>query len=574
MNKFMTTIAGGLLALSLSSVGMAEVRALSVTGIVRMAMPGNEVGSDVRAGQTLPVGAEVRTTANGRVTLEFGPGNTVRLRENGRLVISEPKAKETRIQFLAGRMKGVFNRLTGGQQFSIQFASGAVCSVKGTTLVIEQTPEGFAVQTLFGVVEMSKDGKISLVPQGCGAALTSGGSMQVATLSDNQIDAGLASWDTESGAADTAKDEATTEREALRAVVASLRVDVQNSHESVAKIKEDDFATGRSLKDIHGNLARVEQRLMRPEPNHIQFVNLVKRETYRYSGMFQYAGPAGPRLDYLQFDAWLNIDLPETLTEWPQYFIDKAEADADVNPIKMVVMLANGGSGDANRDVFMNTAVFHEETETMTKQTGGYWDDGCQCTRNSTYSWTETRLKSEDTITLNGKPLADDPLFHSSDYDVKGFDENGGSLWARSVVAFRPAQLDAAGVPLRTVKRLNQWGGIEEEGGKTIPDLTQAPIYMNLEGYLINNEGINMAVADFTGGGQDPITLLKSIAGEGIICFTDRPERGTNLLGKAGGPSNIDLIVTPDIFLSIVQKVAESGQIPTMDSSSSDSSSN
>lgn len=549
-------VCGGVLAMA--SAGRADVRAITVSGIVRMALPGNDVGQSVSTGLTVPVGAEVRTTENGRVTLQFGAGNTVRLKENSRLVVSEPKPKETRIQFLAGRMKGVFNRLTGGEKFSIQFSSGAVCSVKGTTIVIEETPDGYRVHTLYGVAELAKGNRSTMVPQGCGAGVGEGGVSGVSTLSDKQIEEGLANWETETDAG--SGDEAAAreeQRQALRDVVTDMRAEVQDSQEQVTQKKDDDFATGRTMRDYHGNLARIEQRISRPEPDHIQFTNIVKRESYVYKGRFQYAGGNGARLDMLQTDIYLNVNMPENLVEWPQYAVDLDNAGVEAHPLKMVMTLANGGNGDTRRDVLQSTINSHQETVTRTDYTWQYqYDPGCMCNRSVQIpnTTTDTEWREVEVVTLNGRPITEDPFFSGEAYEVSGVDEttDTGELWGKTVGAVRYARLDAAGNPLR------------DANGDTLPDLTQPPLYLNVELYAINNDGKVLQVSDFASNGdQDPIALLKNIAGEAILCVTDRPGGGTDLLGRNGGPSNIDLIVTPDIIVNVVQKVAESGNIPS-----------
>ena len=57
--------------------------------------------------------------------------------------------------------------------------------------------------------------------------------------------------------------------------------------------------------------------------------------------------------------------------------------------------------------------------------------------------------------------------------------------------------------------------------------------------------------------GKDTFTVLKEVAFETIISAKKDSRTGTDYFGKAGlAPSNLDLIWTPDLIMTIAQKLA------------------
>ena len=98
------------------------------------------------------------------------------------------------------------------------------------------------------------------------------------------------------------------------------------------KEKNSDFESGKTLRDIHGNLLRIEQRILRPSPNEIQFINITKRpyykdyentsfsmgrEGFRYNG-----GDLKNRVDVFAVSFSFNKDMPKNIQNLPSFFAD------------------------------------------------------------------------------------------------------------------------------------------------------------------------------------------------------------------------------------------------------------
>lgn len=98
------------------------------------------------------------------------------------------------------------------------------------------------------------------------------------------------------------------------------------------KEKNSDFESGKTIKDIHGNLVRVEQRIVRPSSNEIQFINITKRPYYKNytntlfsSGLngFRYNGDAKEnRIDLFSVSFSFDKNLPQRVENFPSFFSD------------------------------------------------------------------------------------------------------------------------------------------------------------------------------------------------------------------------------------------------------------
>lgn len=103
------------------------------------------------------------------------------------------------------------------------------------------------------------------------------------------------------------------------------------------KEKNSDFEAGKTLRDVHGNIVRLEQRILRPSQNEIQFINLIKRPIYRdYSKTsfvgnrkgFEYkGGRVDNRIDFFAATFHFDKPLPSSIYKLPSFF-----SDPGVNP--------------------------------------------------------------------------------------------------------------------------------------------------------------------------------------------------------------------------------------------------
>ncbi len=491
-----------LVAVSSALPAAAEFTVLAVSGIVRIAPPGSDVFAPAERGQNLGEGTTVSTAENGRVTIGMGPKNTVKLRGNAKIVVGSTKPEGSRMKLIAGRIRGVFAGLTGGRKFDLEFESrSAVASVKGTTIVADNGPDGIRIRTVFGALDFVVDGTHHGIPQGCGVFLVDGKGVTVNALTDEEIQDSLSDGDLQ----------VSNERKDLHDFVNTARDAVWQDQDVVSQIREDDFAVGRSLRDVHGNLARVDQRLVRPFPNMVQVVNLVKRDEYKYAGKFGYTGGSGPRFDYLMVKIQFDANLPDNILDWPAFFSAADEAGEGVDILSNEVELANGRVADPARDTIVMRTDFIRQP------------DGSRTDSSS--------MKVNGAAVLENEDL--DPV------TTDGLD--AGEVWATDITRYYYDN--------------GLGGGVANDGILQAGEINTANNWLALqsEAYGIGEDGHILNVNDaFNGALQDPIGTLKSSAAEIIISAVD--PAGVSMFTRG----NIDLIIIPDLILAIASKFGPS----------------
>jgi len=530
----------------------AEVKVLAASGVVRVAPQGSEVYSAVVPGQVLAEGMMVVTGDDGRVTIAVGPGNTVRLRGNSRLAIKMVEARKSRFQLLAGKIRGVFNGMSGGKRFELEFAGGsAVASVKGTVFTAESGAQLATLNTIYGDIDVTINGQTTPVPQGCGLVLQltaegvvgKGGRIEVRILSDTEVSEGLNREGSDGGIRG--------ERSELYIFVNNSGSENSKDREIVNQIREDDFSAGRTLKDIHGNIARVDQRLYRPDPSTMEFVNIVKRESYNYrTNKFSYNGYSGPRYDFMQLTAKFNMALPNSVLDWPDFV--KANQD-NIHPTQVVFSVANGGPNDTARDVIQKTVNFDANGDPVVVRTKevvrtntwyeNIWsmnDQGEKVWNNTphTNTWTETEKVEDETFLVNGNAYIVDG--DAEKQDVNG--EDSGELWGTAVLT-----------AYRDTNGNKELDAVEKTAANRL--------LLRVEGYAMDSDGkVLNATRAVEEGGKNPLGYVQTIAGEAIVSPVNA--QGQFLFGQGGlnstpgslavKPSNIDMVVIPDIAVAIV----------------------
>jgi hypothetical protein len=290
-------------------------------------------------------------------------------------------------------------------------------------------------------------------------------------------------------------------RNDLRNIVGNIKSGVDAARAVTNEIKESDLSAGRTLRDVHGNLVRVEQHLLRPDSSTFEILNLTKRDEYKYSDRnnwgFKIANT--PRLDVADMKITMNMALPEQLTEWPTFISSKG---SDLHAQSMVVSLTN---------------------QTDTIESRGTWG-----LKNVDKDERGNLLQGDRLVMteyINGWTV--DPTYNAGD-QMQSFPPNGTNL------------TDLSTWSISSKQRLTKAG--------------QQDKFVNLytEGYGINNDGKILNLNDFTSSSENPFVTLKQVAGELIVFVRESDTAKTDFL-KAG---NLDLVTTPDLLVAVAEKLA------------------
>lgn len=471
------------------------------------------------SGLSLAAQDVVRTEKASKAELIMDGESRIWLNENSEFKISW-LGQESTMDLIVGKIRAKL-KLPGGAKFTVK-TPVSVVGVRGTELIATDTGELFVLD---GTVQFSNaDGSSNAdVPAGQSSAINAqtGTVSPPAAITPEQQNAINQDWaGFEDMTADGGQTGQPTDAKLLKAAAdkemqaelkrefmfekQDIQPDFAATRDNENERKENDFSTGRSMRDIHGNLVRIEQQLLRPDSQTMQFVNITERKEYVYKGQFDYSGPSGSRVDIFDASIKFNKILPEQLSDWPRFIGDQKEDE--FFPQSMNVKLTN--------------QTDKIEMIGVTREKGQLDEKGNVLTGRSMVADTYINGWKVDTNydTQDQSKLEYDP----ADKGIETSGEDTDDLWATAISS--KLKLDKPGETSQYVK-------------------------MYVEGYVINNSGNIMNIKDFTSSSENPFTLLKTVGAEGIIsCKTTL---GTNFLTKG----NIDIIMTPDIVVSIAQKL-------------------
>lgn len=351
---------------SLPCFSVEQVRVAALNGGVDIKASKRTDWLPAMAGAVVPEGALVRTSPRGRALLEFPNGSRIWLRESSTVELEQNRNLAARLALYFGFIKVDAPRVKNSERFELRTQT-AVCGVRDAGLIMGINEDGkFKMSVLYGEVQLdytvppASGEKTLFIPQGHTLAIPdrgSGGSLSLLSPGDESL--GVEDWSP--GMTESERKAALEEREKKKSVMALFARDCRGTGRMLqglaAGMREDDIEAGRTLTDINGNLVRVDQRLLRPDDRTLQFVNLVKRQEYKYSPRrFGGAYPDSPRLDSLLVSLEFNMALPQNLTDWPSFF--KGRGDL-LHPDQAVFVMAN--RSDRN-DIFLVSArAFYDQ---------------------------------------------------------------------------------------------------------------------------------------------------------------------------------------------------------------------
>ncbi|MBI4051751.1 MAG: FecR domain-containing protein, partial [Elusimicrobia bacterium] len=250
-------------------LAFSQIQIQQLTGKVEYRTGKEGAWQTAAKGTEVPPGGAIRTDTDGRATLLFPNRSRLWLRESSGLEVAEENALSHKLSLLWGKIKAKVPHLSRRERFEIRTMT-AVCSVRGTEFTLEanEKGEGLAIRTTFGEVKLNlfKPGEEIVaermeIPQGMGFG---GGQVGLLTRTD-ELEV-MSDWSPEVAGEQRFQD--LKDKEVARQEVHQFAQRTNEAEEQVrdilVRLKEEDFATGRTLKDVHGNLVRVDQRLLRP----------------------------------------------------------------------------------------------------------------------------------------------------------------------------------------------------------------------------------------------------------------------------------------------------------------------
>ncbi|MCX5781355.1 MAG: FecR family protein [Elusimicrobia bacterium] len=455
---------------------------------------------------------KIKTASNSRAIIVLDNLTQVWVNENSELSVAS-LGQESFFDLLAGKIRAKV-KLNANEKFRVK-TPVSVASVRGTDFIL--TFEGilavlegkveFSDAFFKQVVEVLKDQFGSLDDQGKMKDPKNMTPEEKAKLEEEwKLFIEYTKAKTEQ--AEASDKEAENLRKEIYKIISEVKNDIRLTRELMNEIKESDFSAGRTLRDVHGNLVRVEQHLIRPDSNTLQVLNLTKRTEYRYvdhGGMgVTYNGPVGSRLDVMDCTMKMNMPLPEQLSEWPGYIASKGD---DIHPSRVSVKFTNVVDTIEMKGQWQNKGYVTQEGKTLE-------EDGLVFTHYVNNWQVDDSYKAEDQDAVRKN-------------NTKQDGHDAGYLW--------------------------EWN-ISRDQKIIDPNNSSNFKYINFyeESYCINNSGNIMSLNSFANSSENPFTLLKQIAGEQIVFCRER--NGNDFLKKG----NIDLVYIPDVIVAVALQIATS----------------
>jgi hypothetical protein len=550
-------------------------------------------------GASLEKGDKIGSSENSWAEISFSVGHKAKLGPNSFMVINEMSNK-TSLELFKGNLLSKVKKLSKNENYEVKTGEG-VASVRGTEFEVSFGPSrGMVVAVLEGSVlaaELSTGqeimvpaGKFTSVIKGQAPAepddianmpqssSTGGTGDQAAADGEGEEEAEEDAETEEEGTEESAEEkteEDTREmasvkqelRQEMREAVSDIKVDVADARDVIETTKDTDQSTGRTLRDFHGNLVRVEQYLQRPNRNTMHFINITKRSNYKYKGRMNVA-ESGARLDTLETKINFNMNLPEKMSDWMGFFKDVDDRDLDFHPLNMEVKMSN------QVDSMLMTAQWNEVEDDMDEPT-------IKITSGKEGTWNLVTADFEDYT-------EEDPRYYiynqNTEKESIGMaSEERAEAWIISPKLLLYKDLNGNG----------EWD-ISEATNDNIMWVRSGN-----ESWGINNDGNILSFNDFEEGNINPFDVVKNIAMEGswVIRYSDEiiedpnyilnwnesdydKDWGNNMgwddvvanqnaalagFNRANDflSNNLDLVVTPDFIVPILEDIVK-GSVSSM----------
>ncbi len=578
-----------------------------------LSMSGNVEARQTREGQWGPAtesmeiaeGGAIRTAADGAAVLLLPNKTKVWLKETSSLEIEQRQTLASRLALVFGRIKVRVPHLMRKEKFEVR-TPAAVCAVRGTEFTMATTEEGkMNLQVLYGEVKLKfvippeKGSDEFYIPQGQGLSLDEKGkAAKPALLSPKAEREALENWNPGVKAAD--RQNGLKEKENDRAQVKEFARVTTNSNNQVKSflnvVKESDLEAGRTLKDVHGNLVRVDQRMMRPANNQIQFFNLVKRPTYaNYTsdakGFAYNGGAVTNRLDYMQMTMAFNKDLPQRIEEWPAFFdgnsVDPSWASfvlANRTDSHEIFFIAQGYKYDATagREMLVNNPWVLTLDGTQPIAANASDDRNVILTGVLTDAGVIKAVEGLNKIT-NLQVVTDGGasgglVYTNADRTaLLGQPVSGNVVWAiKTIKSSSYSEPNNAPDNAPLVQYQADMYDVGNQKSANAADY----LWFAKENYVIGNGGGIKSANDFTNSTTDPFSLLKNTALESVMYIKKSsvadpfispttpsaiPDSGAAKLAisnvdyfaynDAAKGTNIDVVFIPDLMVAAVQRM-------------------
>ncbi len=580
MNKFKRVLITVLLMVFTAGISAlaktAQITAME--GDIQYVKSGSDEWQEASIGSELSNGDKLSSKDGAWAEISFKTGHTAKMGANSYMVINDI-GKKTSMELFKGTLRSKVRKLSKKQAYEVKTPQ-SVCAVRGTefainvgesTQVIVYEGSVLAQEIATGVTVIVPAGKYTIVIKNTPPSEPD----DIENLDQTQGGEGAGEGEEETAEEEGEEEEVAEEegaeeeedlretfrdelRQEMREAVQDIRVEIVDARDVVEEQKQADAMTGRTLKDIHGNIVRVEQYILRPKPDTIQLINIAKRSKYNYKGRMG-VGAGGARLDSFELKAKFNLAMPEQISDWFDFFTDVADHDDDNYFYPESIEIKTSNQVDSINVTTQWDAVEEEMTDPVVKLKSG--KDG---------EWlVDTKSYDEEDCSL----------------ELTDAEEGAGVIWG-SEDAF-----DSWMISPRMRIFQDTPGGTANiyDSGET-----SKLVRLGQEVWLFDDTGSILDADMFSEGfSGNPFDVIQSIAFENsLVCRYDIPAGSrldltdidedsltdadyAGILNAFNGgtnffSSNIDLVVTPDLLMDVAETIAKNADFSKIDFDSDD----
>ena len=570
-----------------------EAKVISSSGKTEVRKTREGQWAPAAANMEIPEGGAVRTGPDGSALVLMPNKTKIWVKESSSLELEQRQTLSSRLALVFGKIKLRVPHLLRKEKFEVRTPS-AVCAVRGTEFTVDTNESGaMVINVLFGEVKLNfvvppeKGGSEFYIPQGRSMSLAEKGKLaQLVLMSHKQEVESLQNWTP--NLTPEERDKELKAKENDRALIREFAKIVGGTDSAVQSflnnVKESDLEGGRTLRDIHGNIVRVDQRMMRPYANEVQVINLVKRPVYSNdnasvaNGGFRYNGASAvtDRLDYMQMTMNFNKDLPQSIEEWPSFFNgNSVKADwasfvmANKTKAGEIFFIADGAKRDlSSGDLKGGTGIVGVSNTSPYSSNNDVLITGVLRNDSSTGVSAVQGLNNIARLNISDDNSGNGSLNYSAPGNNAAVNGTGSPTSSNVVWAVKMNTLSSyekKGDPYL----FNYQATPYAIGGSVATNKT---IWFTQETAVINNAGSIQQVSDFTNSSLDPFSILKNSAGEVIMSIKsnntttvantnewnhqdDYFQYTKNNALASGIGTNIDLVIIPDLLIAGVQRI-------------------
>lgn len=302
------------------------------SGEVKVKEKGEIAWQPARLNMEIKTGDEIKTGPNSKAEIKIG-NDLIKIDDNTHFVVAE-LAKKNLFEVALGKTWFRVKKIKG-KEIEVRTHT-AVIGVRGTIFSVEVSDGTTLVDVLKGIVEVLIKEKSFIVRGGERFKADTNKppeemfeQRKLTPEEEKEFGRGLSNLQREGD---------------LRQEIREVKAEFAEERLLALEVKARDFSAGRSMRDVHGNLVRVEQHLYRPTNSSLRFLNINKRDTTKGDVT---------NFNYLKSEIQFNKELPEDIGKWPEWIaneIEKDENSSAIQPEWMETIISNGTPGDKDAD--------------------------------------------------------------------------------------------------------------------------------------------------------------------------------------------------------------------------------